>query len=414
MSEHEERGERRGPGARAVSGPETPARPLLDLFAVSGLWTPEQAMVRDAVRDFAREVFLPRVQQAYRDGTFPEDLIPRIGALGVLGAKLTGYGCAGMDATAYGLAMLELEYVDSGLRSFASVQGALCMYPIHRYGSEAQRERFLPAMARGESIGCFGLTEPDSGSDPGSMRTRARRVEGGFVLDGTKMWITNSPLCDVAVVWAKVESGDAASVRGFLVERGFEGFGTPEMKGKLSLRASSTGEIVLEDCFVPEANVLPGTEGLKGPLSCLTQARFGIAWGVLGAALCCYEAALSYAQERRQFGRPIAAFQLTQQKLVEMGARIVQGHLLMHHLSRLEDEGRLDPLQVCLAKRENVRAALDIARLARSVLGANGITDEYPVMRHAANLESVYTYEGTHEVHTLALGRALTGYSAFG
>jgi glutaryl-CoA dehydrogenase len=387
--------------------------PLLDLFGIKSLWTEEQTMVRDAVRTFARKVYLPRVQQCYRSGTFPTDLIADIGALGVLGANLTGYGCAGMDTTSYGLAMRELEYVDSGLRSFASVQGALCMYPIYSYGTEAQKQRFLPPMAQGEVVGCFGLTEPDSGSDPGSMRTVAKRVEGGYVLNGAKMWITSAPIADVAVVWAKVDSDEVGSIRGFLVEREFDGFETPEMKGKLSLRASPTGEIVLEDCFVPEENVLPGMEGLKGPLSCLTQARFGIAWGALGAALCCYETALDYTLERRQFGRPLASFQLTQKKLADIAARIVSGHLLVHHLSKLKDAGRLNPIQVCLAKRETVAAALEIARLARSMLGANGIIDDYPIMRHAANLESVYTYEGTHEVHTLAIGRALTGISAF-
>ncbi|MCA9537997.1 MAG: acyl-CoA dehydrogenase family protein [Myxococcales bacterium] len=371
-------------------------------------------MVRDSVRAFSREAYAPRVRDCYRAERFPEDLIPAIGALGVLGANLKGYECAGLDATAYGLIMRELEYVDSGLRSFVSVQGALCMYPIWRFGTDEQKARWLPGMARGELIGCFGLTEPDSGSDPGSMRTRARRVDGGYLLDGAKMWITNSPLAHVAVVWAKTDDGEAESIRGYLVERGSAGFSTPTMHHKQSLRASVTGEIVLEKCFVPEANVLPGVVGLKGPLSCLTQARYGISWGALGAGLCCYDTALDYSRERVQFGKPIAAFQLTQQKLVEMGARLVTGHLLSMHLAKLKDAGRLDPIQVSLAKRENVRTALDIARTARSVLGANGIMDEYPIMRHAANLESVYTYEGTHEVHTLAIGRALTGLSAFG
>ncbi len=388
--------------------------PLLELFAIDDRFTDEQRMVRDSVRSFAREVFAPRVQACWRDGTFPDDLVPQIGALGLLGSNLEGYGCAGLDATSYGLIMRELEYVDSGLRSFASVQGALCMYPIHRFGSEEQRQRLLPPMATGELIGCFGLTEPDSGSDPGGMRTRARRVDGGYVLNGAKMWITNSPIAGLALVWAKVDSPDAASIRGFLVERAFDGLSTPTMHGKHSLRASWTGEIVLEDCFVPDANVLPGVEGLKGPLSCLTQARYGIAWGVLGAALSCLDTALAYAAEREQFGKPIAGFQLTQQKLVDMGARIVTGHLLAHHLATLKDAGRLTPIQVSLAKRDNVLAALEIARLSRSILGANGIMEEYPILRHALNLESVFTYEGTHEVHTLAIGRALTGISAFG
>ncbi|MCB9551170.1 MAG: acyl-CoA dehydrogenase family protein [Myxococcales bacterium] len=370
-------------------------------------------MIRDTVRAFAREVFEPRVAACYRDETFPDDLIPAIGQLGVLGANLQGYGCAGLDATAYGLIMRELEYVDSGLRSFASVQGALCMYPIWRFGTEEQKQRYLPRMATGELIGCFGLTEPDSGSDPGSMRTRARKIDGGYVLDGAKMWITNAPIAGLAVVWAKVDDGDAESIRGFLVERGTKGFTTPKMRDKMSLRASWTGEIVLEGCEIPDANLLPGVTGLKGPLSCLTQARYGIAWGALGAAMCCHDTALAYARERTQFGRPIAGFQLTQQKLVDMGAAIVKGHLLAAHLAALKEAGRLTPIQVSLGKRENVGAALWIARLARGILGGNGIMAEYPIMRHMANLESVYTYEGTHEVHTLAIGRALTGHSAF-
>ena len=287
------------------------------------------------------------------------------------------------------------------------------MYPIHAFGTEAQRERYLPAMARGELIGCFGLTEPDSGSNPGGMRTMARKVDGGYRLNGAKMWITNAPIAGIAVVWAKVDSDDPRSIRGFLVERGTEGFSTPKMRNKLSLRASWTGEIVLEDCFVPDENMLPEVSGLKGPLSCLTQARYGISWGVLGAALSCFETALSYTQGRVQFDRPIAGYQLTQNKLVEMGAKIVHGHLLSHHLAELKDAGQLSPIQVSLAKRENVRAALEIARESRGMLGGNGIMDEYPIMRHSMNLESVYTYEGTHEIHTLAVGRAITGLAAF-
>ena len=391
----------------------TPPKHLLDLFAIESLLTDEQRMIRDTVRAFAREVFAPRVPACYRDETFPDDLIPAIGALGVLGANLTGYGCAGLDATAYGLIMRELEYVDSGLRSFASVQGALCMYPIWKFGTEDQKARYLPRMATGELIGCFGLTEPDSGSDPASMRTRARTVDGGYVLNGAKMWITNAPIAHLAIVWAKLDDGDAASIRGFVIDRGTKGFTTPKMRDKMSLRASWTGEIVLEDCFVPQANLLPEVTGLKGPLSCLTQARYGIAWGALGAAMCCHDTALAYTRQRTQFGRPIAGFQLTQQKLVDMGAAIINGHLLAHHLAALKDRGRLTPIQVSLAKRENVGTALSVARLARGMLGGNGIMAEYPIMRHMANLESVYTYEGTHEVHTLAIGRALTGLNAF-
>jgi glutaryl-CoA dehydrogenase len=386
---------------------------LLDLLGVEAAYTTEQRMVRDSVRAFAREVFAPRVQQAFRDETFPDDLVPQIGALGVLGANLTGYGCAGLDATSYGLIMRELEYVDSGLRSFCSVQGALCMYPIWRFGTEAQKARFLPGMATGEIIGCFGLTEPDSGSDPGSMRTRARAVPGGFRLSGAKMWITNAPVAHLAVVWAKVDDGEADGIQGFLVERGTPGFSTPKTRHKLSLRASWTGEIHLDDCFVPAENVLPGVRGLKGPLSCLTQARYGISWGVLGAALCCYETALAYTRERTQFGKPLASFQLTQAKLADMATRIVSGHLLAAHLAAQKDAGKLTPVQVSFAKRSNCQDALDIARMARNMLGGNGIVDEYPPLRHALNLESVYTYEGTHEIHTLAIGRALTGHSAF-
>ena len=389
------------------------ALPLLDLFAIEDRWTEEQKQIRDAVRDFARTEFGAGVAQWYLNEEFPNELIPGLGELGVLGANLSGYGCAGLDSTAYGLIMRELEYVDSGLRSFVSVQGALCMFPIWAFGTESQKERFLPGMAKGEIIGCFGLTEPDSGSDPGSMRTRAKRVDGGWVLNGSKMWITNAPIAKVAIVWAKVDDGNARSIRGFLVERDFKGFSTPKMKDKMSLRASWTGEIVLEDCFVPEENMLPEVAGLKGPLSCLTQARYGISWGALGAALCCFETALNYANERVQFDRPISAFQLTQKKLVDMGARIVGGHLLSHHLATLKDAKALSPIQVSLGKRENVGLALDIARESRSILGGNGVMAEYPIMRHMANLESVYTYEGTHEVHTLAIGRALTGQSAF-
>ena len=389
------------------------ATPLLDLFAIESMWTQEQRMVRDSVRAFSREVFAPRVQDCFRQETFPDDLIPQIGALGVLGANLHGYGCAGLDSVSYGLIMREVEYVDSGFRSFVSVQGALCMYPIYAFGSEAQKEKFLPRMATGELIGCFGLTEPDSGSDPGGMRTKATKVDGGYLLNGTKMWITNAPISGVAIVWAKTDSDDSKSIRGFLVERGSAGFSTPKMSHKLSLRASWTGEIVLEDVFVPDDHVLPNIRGLKGPLSCLTQARYGISWGVLGAAMSCYETALEYTQNRVQFDRPIAGFQLTQNKLVEMGSKIVHGHLLSTHLAHLKEAKKLTPIQVSLAKRENVRSAIEIARESRSMLGGNGIMDEYPIMRHAMNLESVYTYEGTHEVHTLSIGRALTGLNAF-
>lgn len=387
--------------------------PLLDLFAIESQWTQEQRMVRDSVRQFSREVFGAQVQACFREERFPNELIPQIGELGVLGANLHGYGCAGLDSVSYGLIMREVEYVDSGLRSFVSVQGALCMYPIYAFGSEAQKQKYLPKMATGELIGCFGLTEPDSGSDPGSMRTVAKKVDGGYLLNGAKMWITNAPIAGLAVVWAKDEGGDSKSVRGYLVERGSKGFSTPKMSHKLSLRASWTGELVLEDVFVPEENVLPEVRGLKGPLSCLTQARYGISWGVLGAAMSCFDTALDYMQNRKQFGRPLSSFQLSQNKLVEMGAKIVHGHLLSNHLAGLKESGKLTPIQVSLAKRENVRSAIEVAREARAMLGGNGIMDEYPIMRHSMNLESVFTYEGTHEVHTLSVGRALTGQGAF-
>jgi glutaryl-CoA dehydrogenase len=377
------------------------------------MWTSEQRMVRDSVRAWSRDVFGKVVQDCFREERFPNELIPQIGELGVLGANLEGYGCAGLDAVSYGLIMREVEYVDSGLRSFVSVQGALCMYPIYAFGSEEQKQAYLPRMASGELIGCFGLTEPDSGSDPGGMRTVARKVEGGYVLNGAKMWITNAPIAGLAIVWAKVDSDDAKSIRGFLVERDSKGFSTPKMSHKLSLRASWTGEIVLEDVFVPDERVLPNVQGLKGPLSCLTQARYGISWGVLGAAMSCFDTALEYTQQRKQFDRPLSGFQLTQNKLVEMGAKIVHGHLLSHHLATQKEAGKLTPIQVSLAKRENVRSAIEIARESRSMLGGNGIMDEYPIMRHSMNLESVFTYEGTHEVHTLAIGRALTAQNAF-
>jgi len=390
---------------------------LEGLTALESLLTEEERMIRDAVRRFVKERWLPRAGKCFEEEEFPKDLIPEFANMGLLGANLEGYGCAGMGAVAYGLALQELEYGDSGLRSFASVQGSLCMYPIHRYGSDAQKERWLPKMAKGEIIGCFGLTEPDSGSDPGSMNTYARREGGKWILNGTKMWITNSPIAQLAVVWAKVKEGDAVgghdSIRGFVVERGMKGFETPKIEGKMSLRASATGEIVLTDVVVPEENVLPKAKGLGGPLSCLNQARFGIAWAVLGAAKSCYETAVSYSRERVQFGVPIASKQLIQEQLVEMASEIVKGELLAYHFARLKEKDALTPQQVSLAKRNNVSWALNIARVARGILGGNGILLEYPVIRHMLNLESVYTYEGTHEVHTLILGKALTGIDAF-
>ncbi|MFI5299803.1 MAG: acyl-CoA dehydrogenase family protein [Polyangiales bacterium] len=389
------------------------------LSAIEPLLTQEERMIRDSVRRFVREKWLPRAGDLFENEQFPVELIPEIAGLGLLGANLEGYGCAGMGAVAYGLALRELEYGDSGLRSFASVQGSLCMYPIHRFGSAAQKDRWLPGMARGEILGCFGLTEPDSGSDPGSMNTYAKRVQGGWVLNGTKMWITNAPLAHLAVVWAKVKESDDApvggsdTIRGFVVERGTKGFETPKIVGKMSLRASVTGEIVLTDAFVPDDNVLPEGKGLGAPLACLNQARFGIAFAVLGAARACFDCVQAYVRERVQFGVPIGSKQLVQEHLVEMASEIAKGEMLSLHYGRLKEQNKLLPQHVSLSKRNNVRAALDVARRARNLLGGNGILLEYPVIRHMLNLETVYTYEGTHEVHTLILGRALTGLDAF-
>jgi glutaryl-CoA dehydrogenase len=385
-----------------------------DLFDVESRLGEEERLARRAVARFVDERFLPRVREHFRAGTFPMELVPEMGALGLFGMNLHGHGCAGLSNVGYGACMQELERGDSGLRSFASVQGALCMYPIHAYGSEEQKQHWLPRMASGEAIGCFGLTEPDFGSDPGGMRTRARRDGSDFILDGTKMWITNGTVADVAVVWAKVGDGDARSVRGFLVEKGTPGFSAREIEGKLSLRASITAELHLDGVSVPAANVLPGTEGLglKGPLSCLNKARYGIAWGAVGAAVACFEAARSYALERVQFGRPIASFQLVQEKLVDVWEGIVKSQLLALRLGELEERGQATHVHVSMAKRANVRMARDAARTCREILGAAGIVDDHPVMRHMVNLESVYTYEGTHDIHTLALGRAATGLDA--
>jgi glutaryl-CoA dehydrogenase len=374
----------------------------------------EERLVRDSVRRFVRERYLPRAGELYEKEEFPRDLVPEMAELGLLGASIPGYGCAGMSPVSYGLVLEELEYGDSGLRSFVSVQGSLAMYAIYSAGSEAQREKYLPEMARGKLIGCFGLTEPDSGSDPGSMATRARKDGDGYVLNGTKMWITNAPFCDLCVVWAKVEDGGSESVRGFVVERGSPGFETRRIHGKMSLRSSETGEVILSDCRVPESALMPHKPGLGAALRCLNEARFGIAWGAVGAAKACFDSALGYSRERIQFGVPIASKQLIQEQLVELGSEIIKAELLALHFGRLKQRhGRLLPEQVSLAKRNNVRMALEVARTARGILGANGILLEYPVIRHMLNLESVYTYEGTNEVHTLVLGKALTGHSAF-
>jgi glutaryl-CoA dehydrogenase len=382
----------------------------LDFLALDELLTEEERLVRETVRAFVSEQVLPIIERHFREGTFPADLIPEMARMGLLGANLQGYGCAGLNNVAYGLIMQELERGDSGLRSFVSVQGALCMYPIHAFGSEEQKARWLPLMARGEAIGCFGLTEPDSGSDPASLRTRATRRGKGYVLNGAKAWITNGSTADVAVVWARCEDG---VIRGFLVERGSRGLSTRDHSGKFSLRASVTSEIALQDCPVPETNLLPGTDGLKSALKCLNQARYGIAWGGVGSALAVFDESLAYARERIAFGKPIASFQLQQEKLVWMASEITKAQLLALRLGRLKDEGKITPAQISLGKRNNVWLARECARLAREILGASGIADEYQVGRHFCNIEAVYTYEGTHDIHTLILGQELTGYPAF-
>ena len=380
-----------------------------DLYNVDHLLSEEERMVRDTVRKFVRERVLPVIGEHFEAGTFPRELIPEIAELGLLGMHLDGYGCAGLNAVCYGLACQELEAGDSGLRSFVSVQGSLAMFPIYKFGSEEQKQHWLPRMASGEVIGCFGLTEPDSGSDPGSMRTTARRDGASYVLNGTKMWITNGSMADLAVVWAKTDEG----VRGFLVEPGTSGFTISDIHHKLSLRASVTSELHFEECRIPATNMLPNVRGLRGPLSCLDEARYGIAWGATGAARACYETALDYAKTRIQFSRPIGSFQLVQQKLAIMATELVKAQLLALQLGRLKDENLLHPVQISIAKRNNVREALETAREARTVLGANGITLEYPVSRHMNNLESVFTYEGTDDIHTLVIGQAITGLNAF-
>ena len=383
--------------------------PATDLYNIDYLLSEEERMVRDTVRKFVQDRVLPIIGEHFEAGTFPRELIPTIAELGLLGMHIEGYGCAGLSAVCYGLACQELEAGDSGLRSFVSVQGSLAMFPISAFGSEEQKQRWLPSMARGEVIGCFGLTEPDSGSDPASMRTTARRDGDSYVLNGTNMWITNGGIANLAVVWARAEDG----VRGFLVERDTPGFTTSDIHQKLSLRASVTSELHFEDCRVPAENMLPNVRGLRGPLSCLNEARYGIAWGATGAARTCYEVALDYAKSRIQFNRPIARFQLVQQKLAIMATELVKAQLLALHLGRLKDEGMVHSVQISIAKRNNVREALKTAREARSILGANGITLEYPISRHSNNLESVYTYEGTDDIHTLIIGQAITGENAF-
>lgn len=380
-----------------------------DFLEIDRLLSDEESLIKETVGRYVNERYLPGINEHFENGTFDDTVPAALGSLDVLGMHLTGYGCAGSSAVAYGLACMELEAGDSALRSFCSVQGSLAMFAIWKWGSEEQKLDWLPGMAAGEKIGCFGLTEPDSGSDPSSMRTRARRDGDDWILNGAKMWITSGSISDVAVVWARTDNG----VEGFLVEPGMDGFTAPEMHGKLSLRASVTSELIFDDVRVPDTNRLPGVQSLRGPLSCLNEARYGIVWGVVGAARACFEAALEYSKTREQFGVPIASFQLTQAKLADMAAAVQGAYLLALHLGRLKDEGLITTEQISLGKRQNVRAALAVARSARSVLGANGITLEYPVLRHANNLESVFTYEGTDEIHTLSVGKALTGISAF-
>lgn len=382
----------------------------VDYFNVDSLLSEDEVMVRNTVREYVDEQIIPIIEKHYREEKFPFHLVKELGKLGLFGITLPQkYGCAAMNNVAYGLVMQELERGDSGIRSFASVQTSLVMYPIYTFGNEDQKNYWLPKLASGEKIGCFGLTEPDFGSNPGGMLTCAEKADGGYKLNGSKMWITNGTIADVAVVWAKLDG----EVRGFLVEKGMKGFSAPEMKGKHSLKASVTSELIFQDVFVPEKNLLNGSKGLKSPLMCLNQARYGIAWGVVGSMMACYDSALNYAKFRIQFSKPIAAYQLTQEKLVYMLTEITKAQLLNLQLSRLKDKNEVKYTQVSMAKRNNCEKALEIARIAREILGANGILDEYPVMRHSQNLESVKTYEGTHEMHTLIIGEDITGYAAF-
>jgi len=381
----------------------------VDYYGVYNQLSDEERMVRESVADFVDNEVLPIIEKHYQDGTFPMDLVPKMAELGLFGITLPQeYGCAGANYTCYGLAMQELERGDSGIRSFASVQSSLVMFPIYSYANEEMRKKWLPRLAAGTAIGCFGLTEPDFGSNPSGMITNAKKIDGGYLLNGAKMWITNGSLADVAVVWAKYEG----EVCGFIVEKGMKGFSAPEMKGKHSLRASVTSELIFQDVVIPESHKL-NVKGLKGPLSCLTQARYGIAWGAIGSAIGTYQSSLDYAKSRIQFDKPIASFQLVQDKLVWMLNEITKGQLLCMQLGKLKDSGMMNPNQVSLAKRNNVDIAIQCARIARDIHGANGILDEYPIMRHSANLESVRTYEGTHDIHTLILGADITGIQAF-
>lgn len=390
-----------------------------DFLGLETLLTAEERLGRDTVRRFVADRVLPEITEWFQEGILPRELAPELGKLGLLGMHLDGYGCAGASAVDYGLACLELEAGDSGVRSLVSVQGSLVMFPIWKYGSEEQKREWLPGMAAGEILGCFGLTEADAGSDPSAMRTRARRDGGDWIVNGSKMWISGGSVADAALIWAAVEpstpsAGSAGrEVRGFIVPADSPGFEARDITGKMSLRASHTSALFLDEVRVPDNFVLPGTSSLQGPLSCLTEARYGIIWGAMGAARACYETALRYAADRRQFDRPIGSFQLTQAKLVEMMVSVNRGLLVAHHLGRMKDRGLARPEHISFGKFDNVRCALEVARLARSVLGANGITLEYPVIRHMNNLETVFTYEGTNEIHTLILGRAITGFNAF-
>jgi glutaryl-CoA dehydrogenase len=381
----------------------------VDFYQLDEWLRPEERMTRDAVRRFVEREVLPAIEHHFARETFPTELAPMMAELGIFGANLKGYGCAGLDNIAYGLIMQELEAGDSGLRSFASVQSALAMYAIYSSGSEQQKNRYLPEMAKGKLIGCFGLTEPDHGSDPAGMETRARKDGGGWVLNGTKRWITNGSIADLAIVWAKVDDG----ITGFIVQKGTPGFSTNDIHGKFSMRASITSELVLQDVRLDESDHLPNARGLRAPLSCLTQARYGIAWGAIGAARTCFQCALDYTKSRKQFSRPLAGYQMVQRKLVDMLTEITKAQLVCFRLGQLKDAGNMRPEQVSFAKRNNVNAALEIARTARDMLGANGIVNEYPVIRHMLNLETVNTYEGTYDVQTLILGRDITGESAF-
>ncbi|MSP82108.1 MAG: acyl-CoA dehydrogenase [Alphaproteobacteria bacterium] len=381
-----------------------------DPFLLDEQLSEDERMVKDAAREFAQATLMPRVRDDFRHEKGDRSVLEAMGEMGLLGATIEGYGCAGVNYVSYGLTAREIERVDSGYRSMMSVQSSLVMYPIHAYGTEEQRQRYLPKLATAELIGCFGLTEPDHGSDPGGMKTRAKKVDGGYVLNGAKMWISNAPIADLCLVWAK---DDADAIRGFLLERGMKGLSTPKIEGKFSLRASPTGEIVMSDVFVPEANLLPGVKGLRGPFGCLNSARFGIAWGALGAAEFCWHAARQYTLDRKQFGRPLAANQLVQKKLADMQTEITIALQACLRVSRLRDEGRETPEMISLIKRNSCGKAIDIARVARDMHGGNGISDEFHVIRHMLNLESVNTYEGTHDIHALILGRAQTGIQAF-